>query len=201
MKYKTAAIGLHRFFSIFGSTFKKITFCWYLVFIPLGQIHAEGYQTAIGTVLDERHMRAVLHQCSRDAPENVSGSWMPEKSQIDQLEANMLSALTKADLKRITDHFAEYRFQYLGLLLGSRRIIYVNAILSLQSKGDSISSYSIGAPSSLCTEPHDWRNCPVVGCDGGRAFWGIEYDPDSQWFDYFSSNGPDFVRPANTPLN
>lgn len=93
------------------------------------QCLAEGYQTTVGTVSAESQVSMALDKCSRGTPQNVTGTRMPEKAATDRLEKGLLPALTDAGLKPITDRFADYRFQYVGFMLGSRRIIYVNAFL------------------------------------------------------------------------
>jgi hypothetical protein len=36
----------------------------------------------------------------------------------------------------------------------------------------------------------DWPSEPVVVCDGGPAFFGVEYDPEKKTFTHFEFNGP-----------
>jgi hypothetical protein len=35
----------------------------------------------------------------------------------------------------------------------------------------------------------DWKHELLMVCDGGPAFFGIEYDPQTNTFDHFAYNG------------
>ena len=72
----------------------------------------------------------------------------------------------------------EFGRQYGGLVVAGRKIIYVNAFSRSamdQSGSDSNSN---------------WRAQPVMVCDGGASFFGVEYDPQSKSFAHFEFNGP-----------
>jgi len=67
--------------------------------------------------------------------------------------------------KRIEDPAAYYR-QYLGIRVGGRNLIYVNAFDEFTAK--QLQEYKAKI---------DWRETPIIGCDGGQSFWGVVYDP------------------------
>ncbi|HEX3808104.1 MAG TPA: hypothetical protein VHW02_00260 [Rhizomicrobium sp.] len=131
-----------------------------------------------GTVLAPDHARDVLHQCSRGVPPNVQGVWTPSAQQIRELEARLPGALLQEMAKR--GHPAppgspapfEFGRQYAGFVTGGRRIVYVNAF-----------------PLEVMNQEKDWRTRPAVVCDGGEAFFGVEYDPATKTFANFAFNG------------
>lgn len=156
-------------------------------------LFAANYQSEIGAVLDEKHVPFVLNQCSRSAPQNVTGTWKPDKNDIKTFEYQLFPILKKAKLSKIADRFNDYRLQYFGIIVDGQRVIYINAFLF---SGENAGSFYIGPAPETCTAKHiSWRNCPIVACDGSAAFWGIQYFVDSGFFNFFSSNGPAFVQP------
>ncbi len=65
--------------------------------------------------------------------------------------------------------------QYLGVIVDNRRLIYVNAIAASTLKLPNFSDNP--------------RINPVIICDGGSAFWGVLYDPDTKTFSQLDANG------------
>jgi len=70
---------------------------------------------------------------------------------------------------RVAHPTAYYR-QYVGITVGKRRLIYVNAF-----PDDKL--------------PSDWRAKLVNYCDGANAFWGVLYDPTTREFSELNTNG------------
>ena len=58
-------------------------------------------------------------------------------------------------------------------MIGGRRTIYVN-----------------GFHRSILEVSRDWQREPVRVCDGGRGFFGVEYDPQTRMLAKFFFNGP-----------
>jgi hypothetical protein len=56
----------------------------------------------------------------------------------------------------------DYVREYVGIVVGGKRFIYVNA-------------YPAGGPSSVC--------------DGGSSFWGVVYEPEAREFGDLAFNG------------
>ena len=63
--------------------------------------------------------------------------------------------------------------QYVGIISGAKKLIYLNALL---------------AETRDPREP-DWRFTAVMVCDGGDAFWGVEFDPIDNTFHNLGFNG------------
>jgi hypothetical protein len=65
---------------------------------------------------------------------------------------------------------ADSYVQYVGILQNGHRYIYING-------------FRTDDP------PANWRDTPVVACDGGSYFWGALYDPAAGRFSDFAVNG------------
>ncbi len=139
-----------------------------------------------GAVLSVKEAPGLLSQCSRSAPHSVSSYWLPQRSQIDELEARLPGALDEAFSRRSaresSDPSGTLR-QYAGLMLGERKIIYVNGIAKVLVEDEMRSAKQLGRPI------RDWRTSAWGVCDGGPAFFGVEYDPLTRTFANFAFNG------------
>jgi hypothetical protein len=67
--------------------------------------------------------------------------------------------------------------QYLGIRVGKRNLIYVNA----SDEWNAIHADPILA---------HWHDTPIIGCDGGDSFWGAVYDPAAEIFSDLEINLP-----------
>jgi hypothetical protein len=123
-----------------------------------------------GVIFPPYHARSLLSQCSRGVPK-ADGTWAPDQKQIAALEEGLVAALAVADAaqnyKRDIAHTAR---QYGGITIAGSKRIYVNGFPNQMDSGD-------------------WRNRAIVICDGGPAFFGVEYDPANRTFTGFSFNG------------
>ncbi|HET6763751.1 MAG TPA: hypothetical protein VFH27_08760 [Longimicrobiaceae bacterium] len=131
---------------------------------------------ARGIVLGRAEAHVVVRQCSRAALDtgSVRGYWTPSRPQIAELEAGLTPLLRSklegdGNVRRFRrEHLSEYFRQYAGLVVGPRRIIYVNGFMTMDTT--------------------TWRH-PEIVCDGGANFFGVEYDPATRVFSGFSFNG------------
>ena len=125
-------------------------------------------------VLPASDYARVLMLCSREGPRGVEGSWEVSAGVVLDLERDLpkLARLRSSACclwgGRVRDPGSYYR-QYVGIVVGSRRLVYVNAFRSLPG------------PS--------WRSEPVGGCDGGEGHWGVVYDPATRRFSDLAFNG------------
>src|SRR4029450_914940 len=96
----------------------------------------------------------LLTQCSRQVPGPVQGTWVPDAPIVARIEsvieAALVQALEKTGPPAESRHpIREYYRQYGGLVVGGRRLVYVNAFherhLELPGK--------LRAPRA----PFDWR--------------------------------------------
>ncbi|WP_427851842.1 hypothetical protein [Stenotrophomonas acidaminiphila] len=111
----------------------------------------------------------VLDTCSRDSParqpDGVSGYWAPSRAQIDALESRL------QQLQPTIAEPARSNRQYVGFIARGRQLIYINA---------------------FTLPDHDKTNPAreaVRVCDGGAAFWGAVYDPQTGSFSEIARNG------------
>lgn len=141
-----------------------------------------AFEARDGAILSGEGSKALLNQCSRGAPRNVTGTWTPNRQQIAELEKALPAALAaEPSHGRDLGSVKTFRRQYAGFLIGSRRIIYVNAFPP-----------EVGGPNKEgppAARSFDWHKQPVMVCDGGPAFFGVEYDPATKAFQHFEFNG------------
>lgn len=145
-----------------------------------GTAVAAGPDSASFTVLEGRHAGAVSKQCSRANPPRFDGTWQPSKQEVGDVEAHLpLLQRLKASRccipgARVTNVHDYYR-QYLGLVVGGRGVVYINAF-SMRVAG-------------AAQAPRHWATEPMMFCDGGDAFWGAVYDPATKAFSELAFNG------------
>src|SRR3989441_5695986 len=151
-----------------------------------------------GAVFPPASAGQLLRQCSRGTPTPIQGTWNPSPDQVRLLEGPLsvlldrqLSALRLPDSLR--PHAGDYYRQYAGVIVGGRRIIYVNGFHKTQvaetrtflteHRNDSAALRNF-PPASRDSDY--WRGDPTVGCGGGGLFFGGEDDPGAHPFCNFS---------------
>ena len=101
-------------------------------------------------------------------------SWEPTVGDIDDLKSNLaqISALSskEPDTNRHIDHPDQYFRQYLAVVVNGKKIIFVNAMCSVDAG-------------------QHWRKRLALANDGGRCFWHAIYDPATQTFSELNING------------
>ena len=124
-------------------------------------------------VLSGAAAELVFHQCSRNGPEFATADFEPDVGSIRDLEAKLPAALSAAegqvdyDGRRVTVDLGSYYREYAAYMSGGRRKIYGNfaPLKSQMGKG------------------------PIVICDGGSAFFGVEYDVERREITAMAFNG------------
>jgi hypothetical protein len=112
----------------------------------------------------------LLDQCSRSAPEQVSGFWHPARHQIQELEAGLPGFISSHPNGKLVPPLSQFNRQYTGFIQGGKKYIYGNFFSASLIKSKYISN-------------------PVVVCDGGPSFWGVVYSIESKTFQELSFNG------------
>ena len=115
---------------------------------------------------------ALIRQCSRGSPADVSGFWNPSLSQVLAVEQRLPELLRKSGHElKLSD---SYR-QYVGVTSHGKKLIYLN----------SFPGFALGHSSNR----RDWRTTALTVCDGGDVFWGAEFDPADNTFHNVQFNG------------
>ena len=110
--------------------------------------------------------------CSRQGPRNITGYWELDQVEAERIDRALIKYVIRSGLKaRLTSAAEGYVRQYLGLVRGGRRFVYINAF---------------GARAGEDRE--EARSEFIAGCDGGSLFWGIEYDVRTKSFLSFAVN-------------
>ncbi len=109
-------------------------------------------------------------------------AWKLEPAVVEQLERDLprLRGLRARGCcfrgGRVAD-FDAYLRQYIGLVAGGRRYVYINAF--------PITSFE-GWPATIA--PPNWQRDPYDVCDGG-SHWGVLYDVTTRRFSNLAFNG------------
>jgi hypothetical protein len=128
-------------------------------------------------ILDGTNVQAMLRQCSRMTPATGESSWLPSPADVAALEAALPAALAAAGRAEVRGAPRGWRRQYVGIVRGGRRFIYGN-FLPFGPENDEIRP-----------DPQRWRQQPEIICDGGPAFFGVEYDVEARRFTQIAFNG------------
>ena len=127
-------------------------------------------------VLPGSAVATMLRQCSRGAPAAGEATWQPGGNEVAALEAALPAVLAARpeghELATAPDGWLR---QYVGIVRGGRRFLYGNFF-----------------PRETARHYDDagrWRREPVLVCDGGPPFFGVEYDVDGRRFTRIDFNG------------
>ena len=136
----------------------------------------DSYKPPNAVVLSASHGEDLMKQCSRPSPE-AKKFWDITKTDSDVLEEyfNKLLAMKSKEGNRITN-LRNYAYQYLGITIGNKKYIYINAF---QLKADK-------SPDEVYPS---WKTSPVKPCDGGTMFWGALFDMQTKEFSQLAFNG------------
>ncbi|MEY2495728.1 MAG: hypothetical protein QOJ45_2220 [Verrucomicrobiota bacterium] len=121
-------------------------------------------------ILSESEGHNLVSQCSRAGPDGVTAFWTPSVAQVLDVEKR-LPALLKTSGHKV--HLADSGRQYIGVTSRGRRLIYINAFQE----------------SMAVALETNWRKKAFTICDGGDAFWGVAFDPNTGHFLYLGFNG------------
>ena len=146
-----------------------VAFAIYLLTVP----GVYGQRGKRATLLPEGAAHEVSALCSRDRKPKVDGGWQPTSSDIETMETHFSRIGRLAGNHTLLEdriaHPSRFFRQYVGVVIGGRRFIYINGICGTKP-------------------PKQWREHLVNDCDGG-CNWGVLYDPMSGQFSDFDING------------
>ncbi|WP_114953163.1 hypothetical protein [Sphingosinicella terrae] len=127
-------------------------------------------------ILPGRQGAVLLDQCSRSTPDAGEGSWTPAPADIAALESALPGALQTQEAGRGLGRAPDgWRRQYVGLVRGGRRYVYGSFFPADMARHEQ--------------DPDRWRREPVIVCDGGPDFFGVEYEVEAGRFTHFGFNG------------
>lgn len=128
------------------------------------------------TILPPAAAKAMLEQCSRDAPAPGESGWTPQLADIRRFEAALPKALQRPDVpNRAAVRGAPdgWLRQYVGIVRGGHRYIYGNFV-----------------PREMMNDTPGSRHEAIVICDGGPSIFGAEYDVQGGRVTHLGFNGP-----------
>ncbi|RYY66308.1 MAG: hypothetical protein EOO13_15970 [Chitinophagaceae bacterium] len=122
--------------------------------------------------------KEILKQCSRVTPKAVEGYWLVDTLSVQKLHTNFkkVQKLRPDCCTAIggqVRNLEPYAFQYLGIIINGKKMIYINAFLK-----ERFEDFREALQEKL-----------VNVCDGGTDFWGVLFDVYSGSFQNLSVNG------------
>lgn len=127
-------------------------------------VSGDGYE---GVIVGRAEVPAFFRAFSG---ESVEG-WDPTEADVRAIEGAMPEWLQTAGGELgapIAPRLRGYRRQYVGVVEGSRRLIYVNA---------------------FCSNPPNWKEHPVAVDDGGDCYFQLYWDTERRTFERLMVNG------------
>lgn len=131
--------------------------------------------TVIGYAEPMEHIKSAILPTSewQYLPYSIDGKpskgWMISEDIVDNAQPIILEYIKIKD-KEIYNNINRYRCQYFGIIIKGKKRIYCNFIWH--------QNYNV-----------DWRTNPIIVKDGGKHYFQIEYDVDSNTCIKFSING------------
>ncbi|HVS92870.1 MAG TPA: hypothetical protein VHE59_12595 [Mucilaginibacter sp.] len=158
---------------------KYIAIVLLLFFANVSIAQKDHFKPEHSAALDTAHGKKLLHQCSRETPENVSGFFVVSVTQVKSVEDNFkkilkLKSKVYASGSDLAD-LGQYGYQYIGLIIHRKKYIYINAF-----------NYY---PNEFKRMHLDWEKDAVNTCGGGNGWWGVLYNIEDQSFSQLRTNG------------
>jgi hypothetical protein len=151
------------------------------------------FKVETGAIMPTSAGRMLLDQCTRSGPWGVRSFWTPTPAMVAEFETKLAPVLESTLRREVSNGrepptASEFYRQYVGIERWTgRRTVYVNGFhqqyVAVRSRSRSTGDTSAG-PDTL-----DWRVTPVSVCDGGRRFFGAEYDPADSTVSSLRFNG------------
>jgi hypothetical protein len=140
---------------------------------PLPLVSVAG---ASGVILPVTRAPRVFCQCSRRTPGPGDDYYIPSIEQISALERDLPAfVLAQTTFWLPNPKLDRYKRQYVGVIRGGRKMIYVNLFSDSSPRDSAESAY--------------WRRNVIIVCDGGSSYLGVEYDVQTGQFTHIAENG------------
>jgi hypothetical protein len=130
-------------------------------------------------ILSGNQVIAMLRQCSRPSPYAGEATWVPRIADVTALEAKLPARLSTERFAALRKAPQGWARQYVGIVRGGRRYLYGNFF-----------------PADMLAEAagSGWKRAPLRVCDGGPAFFGVEFDVAAGHFTHVAFNGGPGMR-------
>jgi hypothetical protein len=159
-----------------------MTRCSTVVFLLLLSVINISAQDKKWAIMPDALAKHITAQCSRPVP-TFEGTWTTTEADVRTMEARFhdLESLDgsqndarKGIVEVHVERPARFYRQYVGLVIGGERSIYINASAFKNGAGDK------------------WMISPFAVCDGGVFYWGVLYNPTTATFSelWFNTNVP-----------
>lgn len=123
--------------------------------------------------------RQLVRLCGHPPLGPIEGVWTPSEADIAMLEPALFALLGRELRRTGSDRTPEgYYRQYGGLILGGRRVIYVNGF----------AAEVVHSMHRLMTPWVDWRTVSMTVCGDDPVAFRVEYDPAHRSFPSFEYN-------------
>jgi len=159
----------------------KITFLLLPLFGSFNLHSQSAFVPAFSTILKNDQGKAIMAQCSRSIPDKVTGYYDLSEAEVAKLDSNFRKLIyvksTGCCIVRETiKNLDKYAYQYIGLTIGKEKYIYINAFAVDPTKGPD-------------DKQKDWKETPIIVCDGGSGFWGALFKISDGTFTELAVNG------------
>jgi len=104
---------------------------------------------------------------------DITDYWTPSLDEVKQMEQSLPAYLQHSEVHR---SFSDYYRQYVGIIAGSKRLVFVSAFTTRSPSGDAWAS--------------DWTDSPFIMCGGSTDAWRVAFDPQTKQFSHWDVNGP-----------
>jgi|GEM_PF-987411 len=135
------------------------------------------------------------YSCFRNRPENTNGYWLLTEKDLQILEKNFkkIIQLTPTNFKKKKiENLQDYVFQYVGISIGGKKYIYINAVVEEVFR-DTASSEDRDQGKKKESTHFYWeklKHNPIMVCDGGWYFWGALFRIEDATFTELTYNHP-----------
>jgi hypothetical protein len=125
-------------------------------------------------ILPAQFGQQLVQDCGHVSPiaADISGYWSPTTDDAKQMEQALPTYLKHSEVQR---PFADYYRQYVGIVVGSKRLVFVSAFTKQLPSGEPVA---------------DWTDRPVTVCGGSTDAWRVAFDPQTKQFSHWDVNGP-----------
>lgn len=156
---------------------KKFTTALLVLSLALGRqgiAQDSSFHPKFSTVLPGVIGKPLMKPCSRLGVKSFKKLGILDSSSVQVLEQHFRRLERLPGFSTAIKDLGLFAYQYVGLRIKKTRYIYINAfpVTALNHPGFA-----------------EWKTEPVRVCDGGRSFWGVLFNLETQSFEQLYFNG------------